>query len=73
MKKSTKFLKKFVGIAAVKSAKLAAGSASLYGFCQPKEPFNLSKTLDGKKQWQNRERRGGDSSVLLKIDIKQEY
>lgn len=50
MKKSAKFLKKVVEIAAVKSAKLAAGSASLYGFCQPKEPSNLSKTLDGKKQ-----------------------
>lgn len=38
-----KMVKKVVGALAIKSAKLASGTASLNNFAQPKEPENLKK------------------------------
>ncbi len=41
MTKSKKLAKKIVEAAAVKSAKIACGTASTCNFCQTKEPKNL--------------------------------
>ena len=38
-----KMVKKVVGALAIKSAKIASGTASTNNFAQPKEPANLKK------------------------------
>ncbi|MDY4813671.1 MAG: cyclic lactone autoinducer peptide [Ruminococcus sp.] len=38
-----KMVKKVIGALAIKSAKVAAGTASTNAFAQPKEPENLKK------------------------------
>lgn len=48
MKKTKNTLKRAVEAVAVKSAKVACGTASLYFFGQPKEPKNLKQILKKK-------------------------
>jgi len=45
MKKHTNIVKKITERAAINAAKVAAGSASMNIFHQPKEPKNLKKIL----------------------------